>query len=265
MLAARGHGLTMWFSVLGSGSKGNAVYIEGGGTAILIDAGFSGKEIEHRLKAIGKSLSDVKALCLTHEHNDHICGAGVLSRRCRISLWANRGTFEAGAKRLGKLHRKKEFITGEAFTVDGLTIRSFRTFHDTADPVGFVIEDGKTSLGYCTDTGKTSHLMARRLGGCKALILEFNHNQEMLKNGPYPLALQQRVRSSLGHLSNDQAQAFLVELASPSLKHLVLAHLSEQNNTPKLAVEAAEKACSGTSAIKLHLAPQNRPLAPIEL
>jgi phosphoribosyl 1,2-cyclic phosphodiesterase len=163
------------------------------------------------------------------------------------------------------VHQHREFVTGESFTVGTLKIRSFRVFHDTADPVGFVIDDGRHAIGYCTDTGKTSHLMARRLASCSALILEFNHNPEMLKNGPYPLPLQQRVRSSLGHLSNDQAASFLTEISSQKLRHLVLAHLSEQNNTPELALAAAKASLPEAQGQELHLAGQYTPLPPIDL
>jgi phosphoribosyl 1,2-cyclic phosphodiesterase len=229
----------MRFSVLGSGSRGNSVYIESGETAILIDAGFSGKEIETRLQSIGRNLSNVRALCITHEHNDHIRGAGVISRRCKIPTYINGGTLAAGEKRMGKLFAKKEFETGELLQIGDLQVRSFRISHDTADPVGYVVSDGKRSVGYCTDTGKVSHLIGQRLAECNGLILEFNHNLQMLKEGPYPLPLQQRVRSSRGHLSNEDAAEFLAGLIGDHLHTAVLAHLSETNNTPELARRAA--------------------------
>jgi phosphoribosyl 1,2-cyclic phosphodiesterase len=229
----------MRFSVLGSGSRGNSVYIESGETAILIDAGFSGKEIEIRLQSIGRNLSNVQALCITHEHNDHIRGAGVISRRCKIPAYINGGTLTAGEKRMGKLFAQKEFETGELLQIGDLQVRSFRISHDTADPVGYVVSDGKRSVGYCTDTGKVSHLIGQRLAECNGLILEFNHNLQMLKEGPYPLPLQQRVRSSRGHLSNEDAAEFLAGLIGDHLHTAVLAHLSETNNTPELARRAA--------------------------
>ncbi len=229
----------MLFSVLGSGSSGNSVYIESGKTGILIDAGFSGIEIETRLKSIGRDLSNVRALCVTHEHNDHIQGVGVISRRCKIPTYGNGGTFSGGEKRLGKLFAQKEFETGELLSIDDLQVRSFRISHDTADPVGYVVSDGKRSIGYCTDTGKVSHLIGRRLAKCNGLILEFNHDLQMLKDGVYPLSLQQRVRSSRGHLCNEDAAEFLGGLIGDHLRVAVLAHLSESNNTPELARKAA--------------------------
>ncbi len=255
----------MRFSVLGSGSRGNAVFIESGKTGILIDAGFSGKEIASRLQSIGRELGNIKALCLTHEHDDHICGAGIVSRKCRIPICANVGTFRAGEKKMGDLFARKEFETGDLLEIDDLMVRSFRISHDTADPVGFVVSDGKSSVGFCTDTGKVSHLIAQRLSSCNALIIEFNHNLEMLKNGPYPLPLQQRVRSNVGHLSNEDAAAFLADLIGSQLHIVILAHLSETNNTPLLAREAARLRVQQWGETALFIAAQNKALPLMEI
>jgi phosphoribosyl 1,2-cyclic phosphodiesterase len=255
----------MKFSVLGSGSRGNSVYIQSGKTAVLLDAGFSGKEIQKRLlHAVGEELGGIKGILLTHEHNDHICGAGILSRRLSIPVVANEGTFRGGEKKLGKLPFKKEFSTGEKIVLQDLEIRSFQTLHDCNDPVGYVVSDGTFSLGYCTDTGKVTHLMAARMMQCDAIILEFNHDPEMLKSGPYPLVLQQRVRSSYGHLANDDAAAFLARLQSEHLRYVVLAHLSETNNLPEIAYAAAAKV-NNESDCTLLLAAQNSSTGVINL
>lgn len=255
----------MRFSVLGSGSRGNAIFIESGRTAILIDAGFSGKEIQNRLRSIGRDLSAVRALCLTHEHNDHICGAGVIARRCGIPTYANPGTYANGEKKLGEISRRLEFDTGAVLQIDDLEVRSFRISHDTADPVGFVVSDGKTSLGCCTDTGQVSRLMATRLAGCNGLILEFNHDLAMLKNGPYPLPLQQRVRSNQGHLRNEDAAALLAQLIGDHMRVAVLAHLSETNNTPELAKLAAMQAVPEWGDTSLLIARQEQSLPLVEI
>lgn len=255
----------MRFSVLGSGSRGNSVYIESKTTGILIDAGFSGKMIEKRLQVIDRELESVRGLCLTHEHNDHIQGAGVLSRRCRIPAYANVGTFRAGEKKMGKLFKRCEFDTGDAVKIGDLQIRSFRISHDTADPVGYVVSDGTASLGYLTDTGKVSHLIRTRLAHCSGLIIEFNHNLEMLKNGPYPLSLQQRVRSSRGHLSNEDGAEFLAGLIGDQLRTVVLAHLSETNNSPDLAKKAALQSVRQWGDTTLHIASQDAPTPLLEL
>lgn len=247
----------MRFSVLGSGSRGNCVYIESGGTAVLIDGGFSGKEIVARLKGIGREAADLDAICLTHDHNDHIAGVGVLSRRCSLPVHANPGTFAGGEATLKNLWKRREFETGDEFAVNGLVIRSFRISHDTVDPVGYVVSNGRTTIGYCTDTGRTSHLMRQRLSACNAIILEFNHNLQLLKNGPYPPALQQRVRSSQGHLANEDAAAFLQTILHDQLQLVVLAHLSEMNNSPQLAIAAADSVLTDDRRPELLLASQN--------
>lgn len=255
----------MQFSVLGSGSKGNSVYIEGSDSAILIDAGFSGKELQTRLERIGRSLDRVDGIFLTHEHDDHISGAGVVSRKGKIPLFANLGTFLGGEKRIGRPYAFMEFVTGEEVACNGLVVRSFRVSHDTADPVGFVVSDGRHRLGYCTDTGKVTHLMLQRLQGCQAIIIEFNHNLQMLRNGPYPLPLQQRVRSATGHLSNEQGAACLAELLNHKVQIAVLAHLSEINNTPELAHSAAREAIDNWGDTVLRIVGQHEPLALCQL
>lgn len=228
----------MKFCVLGSGSMGNATYIEADGRALLIDAGFSGKEICRRLDAVGSSMSMVEGVMLTHEHHDHIQGAGVLARKYNIALLANEATFQAANPRLGKVEGFQPFETGEKFSFAGFTIHPFAISHDTVDPVGFVVEHGGVSLGFCTDTGMVSRLLQQRLAGCHGLILECNHDLQMLADGPYPLHLQQRVRSRQGHLANNDAAHFIGDLLHDRLQHVVLAHLSETNNKPELAFTA---------------------------
>jgi phosphoribosyl 1,2-cyclic phosphodiesterase len=255
----------MRFSVLGSGSRGNAVYIEAGNSSVLIDAGFSGKELQRRMQTVGRDLADVKAICITHEHNDHIAGAGVISRRYEIPVVINDGTLEAASVKLGKLFGTTIISSGDVIEVGDLEIRSFCISHDTADPVGYVVSDGHSRLGYLTDTGKVSHLMARRLLSCQAIILEFNHDLEMLKDGPYPLPLQQRVRSSRGHLSNEDAADFLTDLMEGEIQEVVLAHLSEKNNTVKLATQAAQKRLAQWPSVNLHVARQDSAMPLLQL
>jgi phosphoribosyl 1,2-cyclic phosphodiesterase len=251
--------MTMRFSVLGSGSRGNCIYIESGRTAILIDNGFSGKEIIARLKTFGKNIEDLGAIFVTHEHNDHIGGVGVLSRRCRLPVYANQGTFRGGEGKFGKLFKVCESETGDTVEFQDLEIRSFAISHDTSDPVGYVIGNGHARLGYCTDTGKVSLLMQQRLQECNGLILEFNHDLKMLAEGPYPFALQQRVRSNHGHLANVEAAVFLRELQHDGLEHVVLAHLSETNNLPTLAMEEARNVIHSESPSRMSLASQDHP------
>jgi len=232
----------MRFCVLGSGSKGNATYLESGGTGILIDAGMSGVELQKRLATIGVELAAIDAILVTHEHNDHVQGVGVLSRRAKIPVYANEATFSAASKTINRLVSYNEFETGSPFQFRNLTIHPFAISHDTEDPVGFRISDGSVTLGYCTDTGKVSRLMLQRLASCQALVLESNHDMAMLQNGMYPPYLKQRIRSSQGHLDNMEAAAFLQELVHEKLQHVVLAHLSEENNHPEIAFNAAVQA-----------------------
>jgi len=231
--------LIMKFSVLGSGSRGNCVFVESGDTCVLIDAGFSGKEIANRLARIGREISCLDAVFVTHEHHDHIHGVGVMSRRCRIPVFANAGTYRSGGKTLTKLHKRCEFQTGDRTVFNDLEVHSFAISHDTADPVGFVVGNGEERLGICTDTGAASRLISRRLGNCTGLVLEFNHDPDMLKNGPYPESLKQRVKSSQGHLSNGDGAGLLASVLHDNLKRIVLAHLSETNNLPEIAYRAA--------------------------
>ena len=232
----------MKFCVLGSGSKGNSTYLESGETRILIDAGMSGIELQRRLRSIDVELSDIDAILVTHEHNDHVHGVGVLSRRVRIPVYANPATFSAASGTVRKLFASNEFETGVSFQIRNLEVHPFAVSHDAKDPVGFRISDESISFGYCTDTGKVSQLIRHRLSACKGLVLESNHDISMLQNGSYPPYLKQRIRSSQGHLANEEASLFLKELLHEKLQHVVLAHLSEENNDPKIAYSAAVEA-----------------------
>lgn len=232
----------MRFCVLGSGSRGNCTLVESGGTSLLIDAGFSGLEIKRRLCMVGIQPEKLSAVLVTHEHNDHVSGVGVVSRQARVPVYANPATFAAAAGKLGRLFAAREFGTGEGFELGGLQIHPFSISHDTADPVGFVISDGEFRLGYCTDTGRITRLIEYHLKQCHALILESNHDPRMLREGPYPLRLQQRVQSGQGHLANEDAGSLLKKLAGGVLRHVVLAHLSETNNLPELAMRSAKSA-----------------------
>ncbi|MCK5341354.1 MAG: MBL fold metallo-hydrolase [Desulfobulbaceae bacterium] len=256
----------MRFCVLGSGSRGNCTYVEAGKTRILIDAGFSGIEIERRLSAVGVDISSLSAILTTHEHSDHVRGIGILSRKFGLPVFANHATFRAAEKEIKKTFAFHEFSSGASFHFQDLRIHPFSISHDAADPVGFVIENSTQSIGYCTDTGAVSRLMRYRLAGCNGLVLESNHDLEMLKNGPYPYYLKQRVRSTSGHLANGEAAGFLEDLLHDGLTHVVLAHISETNNTPQMVQSAVEAMLSsrnggngGDFSTYISLAAQDRP------
>lgn len=234
--------------VLGSGSRGNCTLIESGRTTLLIDAGFSGVEIKRRLQAIDREPDSINSILVTHEHNDHISGVGVVSRQADVPVYANQATHRAAENRVGRLFACREFETGEPFEIGDLHIHPFAISHDTVDPVGFVVSDGAVSVGYCTDTGKITTLIEHHLQQCRLLILESNHDPQMLREGPYPLYLQQRVRSNRGHLANEDAGRFIRKLAGGVLSHVVLAHLSETNNLPELALRAAKDSLGATAS-----------------
>ncbi len=228
----------MRFCVLGSGSKGNATFVESGQTRILIDAGFSGKEIERRLAEIGVGAESLSALLITHEHGDHVKGAAILSRRFRLPVFVNGATLAAAGPVFDNLPQCLAFVTGQTFLFQDFQIHPFALSHDAADPVGFLLNNGRLFMGYCTDTGQVSRLMQHRLSNCHGLVLECTHDPDLLRNGPYPPSLQQRVRGKTGHLANVEAAGFLREILHDGLEHVVLSHLSETNNRPHLAQEA---------------------------
>lgn len=228
----------MRFCVLGSGSKGNATFVESGRTRLLIDAGFSGKEIERRLTEIGVGAETLSCILITHEHGDHVRGAAILARRFRLPVFVNEATMAAAGPVLDGLPQCHVFVTGQTFVFNDFQIHPYAVSHDAADPVGFLLNNGSLILGYCTDTGLVSRLMRHRLRDCHGLVLESNHDPELLRNGPYSPALQQRVRSTTGHLANAEAAAFLNDILHDGLEHVVLSHISETNNHPHLAEEA---------------------------
>lgn len=246
----------MRFSVLGSGSKGNCTLVESGSTRLLIDNGFSGKEILARLAGLGVAPETLTAIVVTHEHDDHIKGIGVLARRLHLPVYANAATHRAAERRVGNLPSRHEFGVGEAFVLGDLQIHPFSVSHDTVDPVGFVVSDGASSLGYCTDTGKITQLIKYHLQKCQALVLEANHDVQMLQEGPYPLPLKQRVLSSRGHLANGDSVELAACLAADRLQLLVLAHLSEMNNHPDLVLQEVGRRLLGFGTLEVLLASQ---------
>jgi len=234
--------------MLASGSKGNAVYFSDGHTAVLIDAGLSGKEIERRLRSRDLSPSSLDAIIVSHEHSDHIQGVGVLSRRYKLPVYINRETRRA-APGLGKIAELRAFRCGTPFSINGMDIHPFSISHDATDPAGFTVGLNGTRIGLATDLGIATGLVKAHLAGCRVLILEANHDPDMLENGPYPWPLKQRIRSRIGHLSNGDAKSLLLELKHDALEHVILAHLSEINNSPDRALEAVKPAVGDSQTI----------------
>jgi len=229
------------FSVLASGSSGNAIYLESEKTKLLIDAGLSGREIERRLIGIGVNPAQLHGILISHEHQDHVHGAGAFSRRFGLPVYIHPDTHKASGNRLGWIPEIISFESGVPFMIGDIRISPFSVPHDAANPMGFTFFRNGKKLGLATDMGYAPALVRERLKGSHALILESNHDLEMLKDGPYAWPLKQRIMGRTGHLSNDDSCALLRELIHEELACVVLAHLSEVNNQPGLACRAAQE------------------------
>ncbi len=230
----------MRVTTLASGSKGNCIYIEGESGALFLDAGLSVREILARLMLAGGDPKRVQAVLVTHEHGDHIRGAAPLARRLKVPIAGSAGTLSQ-LVRWSSGRVAPEMIScrsGEGFEVGEFRIYPFPTSHDALEPLGFCIQEGGIRLGCCTDTGILSPPIIEQLRRCDMAILESNHCPEMLRNGPYPVFLQQRIRSRRGHLSNLAASECIRQLGN-DVPIIQLAHLSEINNTPSLALATA--------------------------
>lgn len=233
--------------LLASGSKGNAVFIETGDTRILVDAGLSATELLKRMASIGIAASGLNAILITHEHTDHIRGAGVLARKLKIPVLISYPTHKEAAGHFRKTI-VTEFESGYPFGFRDILIDPFPITHDAVDPVGFVLESEEGRVGFATDLGIATRLVSQKLQKSRLLVLESNHDEEMLQNGPYPWHLKQRIRSRHGHLSNSESARLMDELLHPGLEGLFLAHLSEVNNDPALAVDMAKQAVARSGA-----------------
>ncbi len=234
--------------ILASGSKGNAIFVSSGSTSILIDAGLSGIEIERRLKSRGLSPKDLDAILVSHEHTDHIQGVGVLSRRFNLPVYMNSKTEGIAFPQIGKVRNVKNFACGSTFRIGDLAIHPFSISHDAEDPAGFTVNRNGATIGIATDLGIATAMVKEHLKGCGLLILEANHDEEMLINGPYPWSVKQRVKSRTGHLSNAASKTLLSEIQHDRLKHVILAHLSETNNTPQKALNEVGQALTRSKA-----------------
>lgn len=227
----------MRFSVLSSGSKANATFVEGGGARILIDCGLSATKAEERLRRLGIDPATLDAILVTHEHSDHIYGISVMSRRFKIPVYTNAGA----ADHVHKVYGHEIFRTGEPFAVAGLSIAPFSIVHDAREPVGFRMMAEGLVFAQATDLGKVTPLVRESLRGANALVIESNHDEQLLLECDYPWELKQRISSSHGHLSNSTAAALVNELTHGDLWRVVLAHLSENSNTPAVALRTFEQ------------------------
>ena len=269
------NGYALRLHVLGSGSKGNCALVEGPQGLIMIDNGFSRREVLRRMHELGLDEHNVRALLLTHEHTDHVSGISVWCRAFDVELYASIGTPETRAY-LNELDFC-EFVPGLRFEVAGVDVQTFATSHDVVNPVGFRFDCDGDSIGYATDTGYLSDFALDALRDARVIALESNHDVPMLRTGSYPRHLQDRIISDAGHLSNDQAAEAAEHIVGSHTEQLVAMHISQENNRPSLAVRSfaaalgaelddelgstATLARSGScSDLHIRAAGQNRPI-----
>jgi phosphoribosyl 1,2-cyclic phosphodiesterase len=255
------------FVPLASGSQGNATLVEFGGTRLLIDAGLTLKELVVRLTACGIEPESIAAILLSHEHQDHVRGAQQFSKRFQVPVAASWATLEGMDRSPQAFAAWIDLPVGRAVPIGEASVSSFPVPHDAAAPVGFVLEGGGVRVGVATDLGHATPQIADRLGGCDLLMIESNHDPLLLRDGPYPWRLKDRVAGKLGHLSNSEAAALIKHTVDERCRCIVLAHLSEKNNTPELARTSALRAlhARGCEQVDLRIARFDRPLAPVSL
>ncbi len=260
-------------SMLASGSRGNCAIVASARTRILVDAGVSCRETFKRMKALGDDPHSLSAILITHEHSDHIYGLATLAKRLRIPVFMTGATHQAWARALRaengerpNLEKLERFESGHRFQIGDIEVKPFTIPHDAADPVGFTFRTEGVKVGFATDLGYIPASVRDHLRGCDVLVLESNHDLEMLRVGPYPWCVKQRVMSRVGHLSNEALADFLSSDYDNSATFVVLAHLSQENNHPEIARRQAERALAkrgGLFCNRLLLASQAEALEPI--
>lgn len=248
--------MTLRFTSLASGSRGNALLVEHDDTLIMIDCGLPLKTLAERLAAVERKLEDIDAILITHEHGDHSRGIAALMRRREIPLWATPGT----ARAVPEIESYERLSCREGLRIGSIEVWPFPVPHDAREPCQFLFRAGRRRLGVLTDTGHATPVISEALRGCDALAIEFNHDRDMLANGAYPESVKARVGSRFGHLSNDQAVALLDGLAHAGLQWVAGLHLSERNNSLE-HVRAAAAPVTERAGIELHLALQDEACA----
>lgn len=242
--------------VLASGSSGNSIYVASPKTRILIDAGLSAKQVALRLEQIGVVPESINGICVSHEHGDHVGGIRVLQKRHGIPVYTNAGTL-SGIRRQPKGDEisAQVFQTGSPFKIGDINIEPFSVPHDAYEPVGFRLQSGSFCVGIATDLGMGTSLIQQKLKGCHAIVLESNHDEDLLREAPRPWSLKQRIRSRQGHLSNIDAARLITECATKQLEHVFLAHLSSDCNTPDTALRtvASQLRLDGLEHINLEV------------
>lgn len=246
------------FSLLGSGSAGNAIFVRGAHTKLLIDAGLSLRQLRLRLAAIGESLDGLTGVAITHEHGDHIQGLRTLAKQYRVPVYMTPDTAARVAERIGPVETHVPFDAGDVLPLGEFEVHSFSVEHDAVDPVSFVVARDGCRLGMATDLGHVTGLVRERLSGAQALVLESNYCPEMIERSSYPIEIVQRIKSRRGHLSNHDMNSLLCHLLHDDLQLVVAIHVSQENNTEEKARAMALQAMRGHPA-ELYVAAQDAP------
>lgn len=258
----------MRITVLGSGSSGNAILVESSRARLLIDAGFSGRDLERRLAAVGVEAASLTGLLITHDHGDHTCGMGIAARRWGVPLFLTERTRAACARLLNGSEEVRTYSSAEPVIIEDLRVEPFLTVHDAVDPVAVTVTEVATGekMGIATDLGRPTAAVRHSLRDCDFLILEANHDEILLREAPYPWSVKSRIAGSHGHLSNRAAAELVSELFHPRLAGVVLAHLSESANHPGLALDTVgETLEKHRFRGSLEVGRQHEPLQPIDL
>jgi phosphoribosyl 1,2-cyclic phosphodiesterase len=255
-------------TILGSGSAGNCAYVETEETRVLIDAGFSLRQIRQRLASIGRAPENLTGILVTHEHSDHVQSLPMLCGKLGIPVYANRPTHEAVEYQYKARFPCRMFATGASFEVGDITVETFSIPHDAQDPVGYLLRTSAGNIGFLTDLGHTTRLVLERVRPAHVLVLEANHDVKMLQDCPHrPWSLKQRILGRHGHLSNEAAADAAEQIMSAELRHLYLGHLSRECNRPELALRVVSERLQqiGANHVRLELTSQAQPCQTIAL
>ncbi len=252
--------MSLSYCTLASGSSGNASLIRAGEDAVLLDCGLTGKKLWAAMEELTLDPSHIRAILVTHEHSDHCKGVGVAARKLGVPVYATKGTWKGMLRRVEPLQREqmKRVIPGDPFAVGRLSIDAFPLSHDAWEPCGYRFSDGVHSVGFLTDTGVVLPEALERIRQCTGLVLESNYDPEMLQRGSYPAFLKARIEGVLGHMSNQDCACLMEELAGEKTRHVLLAHLSQDNNHPELALREMKARMSGAVGLEISVAPRYR-------
>jgi len=240
--------MSLFITSLNSGSNGNCYYVGNEQEAVLVDAGISCREIEKRLQRLGLNIQKIKAIFISHEHSDHIKGVQVLARKHRLPVYITPSTLKSGGLQIEE-ELVIEFKAYKEIKIGELCVTAFPKFHDASDPHSFIISGNGINIGVFTDIGSVCNHVIENFKLCHAAFLETNYDELMLEEGNYPLYLKHRIQGNHGHLSNDQALELFIKHKAPFLSHVLLSHLSKDNNSPQLAKQLFEKHAGKTKVV----------------